>query len=133
QVEAEIARTELAETELQRVQKLVIEGHLPAENLDRSRAEFRRANAALQSARFAVDIARHERDNARALLHYTTSDSKTNPVEIRSPIKGSVLARHRQSEGNVQAGEPILTLGDLNTLEVEVDVLSPDAVRLSPG
>lgn len=133
QVEAESARTELAEAELQRIQTLVNAGHLPAENLDRSRAEFRRANAALQSARFAVDIARHERDNARALLQHSGSDSAANPVEIRAPINGLVLARQRQSEGSVQAGEAILTLGDLATLEVEVDVLSPDAVRLAPG
>lgn len=133
QVEAESARTELAEAELQRIQTLVNAGHLPAENLDRSRAEFRRANAALQSARFAVDVARHERDNARALLHFTDTDNETNPVQIRSPINGLVLARQRQSEGSVQLGEAILTLGDLANLEVEVDVLSPDAVRLAPG
>jgi HlyD family secretion protein len=33
----------------------------------------------------------------------------------------------------VQPGEPVLVLGDLDSIEVEVDVLSPDAVRLRTG
>ncbi len=133
QVEAEQARLELANKELARIQPLTQAGHLPADNLDRARAEARRAQASANSARFAVDVARHELENAQALVAVGAGAQRDAPLEVSSPINGLVLSRLRQSEGTVQAGEAILTLGDLDNLEVEVDLLSPDAVRVQPG
>jgi chaperonin GroEL (HSP60 family) len=53
--------------------------------------------------------------------------------EIRSPIDGEVLQVFRESEGAVGVGERIMELGDRGNLEVEIDVLSADAVRIAPG
>lgn len=133
QVEAEQARLELADKELARIQRLVESGHLPVDNLDRARAEARRAKASLNSARFAVDVAHHELENAQATVAVGGGTQRDAPFAVNSPIDGVVLSRQRQSEGTVQAGEAVLTLGDLNNLEVEVDLLSPDAVRVQPG
>jgi HlyD family secretion protein len=44
-----------------------------------------------------------------------------------------VLKRFRESEGVVNAGDSLLEIGSPRTLEVEVEVLSFDAVRISPG
>ncbi len=133
QVESSSARAELAETEWQRISRLVEQGHISAEALDRAQAELRQASASLRSSRFGVDVARHERDNAQAILAVEGGQQDTLPVTVRAPVSGVVLSRQRQSAGVVQAGEPILMVGDLASLEVEVDVLSPDAVRLRPG
>jgi HlyD family secretion protein len=54
-------------------------------------------------------------------------------VELRAPIDGVVLRRHVDTEGPVLPGAPLLDLGDPADLEVVVDVLSEDAVRLVPG
>ncbi|MCH8542241.1 MAG: efflux RND transporter periplasmic adaptor subunit [Alcanivorax sp.] len=132
-VEAEEARADLARKELERVRPLVRAGHLSADLLDRAEAEARRADAALRSTRFAVDVARHERDNARATLAVTGGAEEASPLTVRAPLDATVLRRPRQSEGAVLAGEPVLVLGDLDSLEVEVDVLSRDAVRIRPG
>ncbi len=132
-VEAEASQADLAARELARVEPLVAAGHLPQEQLDRTRAGNSRASAALRSARFAAEVARHERDNARATLAVSGAAGTAEPLVVNAPVSGLVLTRQRQSEGSVQAGDPILTLGDLASLEVEVDVLSPDAVKLRPG
>lgn len=131
QVEAEQARADLAARELERVQRLVKAAHTSEEVLDRARTEASRAEASLRSARFAVDIAHHERENARAAL--AISGDQSAPVQVTSPVNGLVLNRLRQSEGPVQAGEALLVIGDTASLEVEVDLLSPDAVRVRPG
>jgi HlyD family secretion protein len=133
QVDAEQARLELADKELARIQRLSDGGHLPVDNLDRARAESRRARASVNSARFAVDVAHHELENARAAVAVGGGAQRDAPFTVNSPIKGVVLSRQRQSEGTVQAGEAVLTLGDLDNLEVEVDLLSPDAVLMQPG
>ncbi|WP_152521645.1 efflux RND transporter periplasmic adaptor subunit [Marinimicrobium sp. LS-A18] len=132
-VEVQRAQAELADRELVRVQRLVDQGHLSREALDRALAEARSASARLRTAQFQVDVARHERENAEAALTISGGEVRSEPLKVTAPTEGVVLTRERQSAGRVQPGEPILTLGDLSSLQVEVDLLSPDAVRLSPG
>ena len=52
---------------------------------------------------------------------------------IKSPISGRVLRVFQESSKIANAGERILKVGDPNDLEIEVDVLSTDAVRIRPG
>ena len=132
-VEVQRAQAKLADRELVRVQRLVDQGHLSREALDRALAEARSASARLRTAQFQVDVARHERENAEAALTIAGGEVRSEPLKVTAPTEGVVLTRERQSAGRVQPGEPILTLGDLSSLQVEVDLLSPDAVRLSPG
>src|SRR5690606_17761826 len=39
----------------------------------------------------------------------------------------------RESEGVVASGQPLIEIGDPAALEVEIEVLSADAVRIRPG
>ncbi len=127
------ARSSLADREVERLQPLADSGHVSALALDRALSEARSAAALLRSARFAVDVARHERDMAQAMLAVSGRERAPTTVDVVSPLDATVLARHRESEGAVQPGAPIVTLGDVDSLEAVVDVLSPDAVRLEPG
>jgi HlyD family secretion protein len=52
---------------------------------------------------------------------------------IYSPITGRVLRVLQESAAVVTPGAPLLELGDPLDLEVEVDVLSRDAVGIQPG
>ena len=52
---------------------------------------------------------------------------------MRSPVEGRVLKVLQESAGVVSAGQPLLEVGDPRELEVEVEVLSRDAVRIEPG
>ena len=54
-------------------------------------------------------------------------------TEVRSPVRGRVLRVPQESESMVAAGAPLVELGDARALEVVVDVLSTDAVRVEPG
>lgn len=54
-------------------------------------------------------------------------------VTILAPQTGTVLSVASPSARLVQAGEALLTIGDLADLEVEVDLLSADAVRVAEG
>jgi len=48
-------------------------------------------------------------------------------------VTGQVLRVPDKSERVVMAGTPLLEIGDTRTLEVVVDVLSADAVKVRPG
>jgi HlyD family secretion protein len=55
-------------------------------------------------------------------------------LAVRAPIAGTITKRHRCCEGPAQAGEQILEIGDLEgDLEIQVDLLSVEAVRVRPG
>ncbi|MCO5168122.1 MAG: efflux RND transporter periplasmic adaptor subunit [Planctomycetes bacterium] len=133
-VRAAEADAELAEAEVQRVRRLHEQGATTRARLDEAEARARATAAAGRSAEFAVEVARHQLEAARATLAYTTEPAdQAGTVEVRAPVRGRVLRVARESEGVVLAGAAILEVGDPAALEVEVDVLSSDAVRLTPG
>lgn len=123
----------LAQKELQRVRQLRQSGHVSAAAEDQAASASERSAAESRSAQFAVATARHELEAARTALKYAASGGSTEPIAIRSPVAGQVLKIARKSEGPVAVGQALIEIGDPRVLEVEVDVLSADAVRIPPG
>ncbi|MCB1909132.1 MAG: HlyD family efflux transporter periplasmic adaptor subunit [Rhodocyclaceae bacterium] len=130
---AALAAAELARKNLQRVRELRSAGHVTVDAEDRARADAERADAELRSAQFAVRTTRHELEAARAVLRFAGAGGSSEPIELKSPVAGRVLGIPRKSEGPVETGQALLEVGDPGDLEVEVDVLSADAVRIAPG
>ncbi len=130
---AATSNADLAQKELRRVSALREAGHVSVMAAERATAETERSAAELHSAQFAVETARHELDAARTALKHGARGSDTSLVVIPAPSAGQVLKIPRKSEGMVAAGQPLIEIGDPRALEVEVDVLSADAVRILPG
>lgn len=130
-VEARLADTELRRTREVRRKQLVAQAEL-----DRAETRAHSAHSAQRSAEFARDVARHELEVARTALQYSAAQSSGKPPEqviITAPVNGRVLKLYHESEGVVGAGDALIEIGDPAALEVEVDVLSSDAVRITPG
>jgi HlyD family secretion protein len=133
-----LAEAELSyrETELARVRELTASGTIPRERLDQAETEERKAAAALRSARFQVEVARHDLEASRAALRYSAAQDGTPPAEtvvLRAPVAGSVLKVFQESEGVVNAADALLEIGDPAALEVEAEILSSDAVAIGEG
>lgn len=131
--EASAART-LAAQQQGRVNALFQRGFATRASLDQANAALAQANAALAQASRATDAARFDRDAARAsLLSPLNARASGKPLEVRSPISGTVMRLTRESEAMVLAGSPLVELGDPGNLEIVTDLLSADAVRIRPG
>ncbi len=52
---------------------------------------------------------------------------------VKSPVAGTVLKVHRESEGPIEMGSPIMDIGDTTKLEIVSEVLTRDVVGLKPG
>ena len=52
---------------------------------------------------------------------------------IRTPVEGTVLRREVSNERVMQAGEILLEIGELNKLEIVVEVLTQEAAKLKTG
>jgi HlyD family secretion protein len=104
--------------------------------LDLARAEAESGAAAERAALARVEEARIVRDGALSALRVQgvrADAADDRHVSVRAPVSGRIVQRHVQSEGPVQAGQPLLDIGDPADLEVEVEILSTDAVRIAPG
>lgn len=122
----------LARAELERLQPLARQGMVTAATLQQAEIALQRSELAAQSARFRHATAQHQWQAARAALTAAGPGGGAALV-LEAPVAGVVLKRNYQSARAVQAGEALLEIGDPAALEVEVDVLSADAVRLQEG
>ena len=129
------AAQQLATSELKRLRPLKGKGLISHEAYDEAVTEEKTASAAKRAADFQVEVTRYELQAARSVLEYTAGN-KREPAElvpVRSPISGRILKVAHEFEGPVRTGAPLLEVGDSAVLEIEVDVLSADAVKIKPG
>jgi len=134
QIERAKAALSFAEKDAQQQRELAERGSTPEQALDRALLEERSRKAELTSAEFGARVADYELQMARAALgHIQGDDQGEDQLEVPSPVTGRVLRVIQQSEGAVQAGTPLLEVGDPAALEIVVDVLTSDAVDIQPS
>jgi HlyD family secretion protein len=109
-----------------------IGGLSPAQR-EQAELEARVAADVMAAALIRRDAAAQEVRAARAVLAGTAPGSGASVVLVRAPTAGRVLRITERSERIVAAGMPVLEVGDPCDLEVIVDLLSTDAVRVVPG
>jgi len=133
---AAAADADYARKNLERIKKLHEGGYVAKDALEQAETGAKRAGANLLSAEAAVKVARFELDRVHTALRHSAAENtriQGKIVTIQSPVNGSVLKIYRESEGVVQSGEPVIDIGDPERLEVKVEVLSADAVKIKPG
>jgi HlyD family secretion protein len=135
QAQAERARAaataERARSSLRRQENLAEAGAISRDELEAAEAAFRVAEEALKAADFNVARAQYDQQTLRARLQQPAGTG--NAVNVVAPIDGVVLKRLHESESVVPVGEALLEVGDATQIEVVADLLSTDAVRVSPG
>lgn len=149
--EAARAAVSMAETDLKRLQSDL---QFARDNLDRARALAKTnflAHSALQKAstdvevleaqiasgEAAIELRKAEFASAKARL-LPPGDPNRQPersccVHLTAPVDGVVLSVFAKSEQPVAVGTKIAEIGDPRDIEVTVDLLSSDAVRIPPG
>lgn len=125
-----------AEAQLARNRDLAARGTIAQRVLETSDQARTTARAVREAARSELALHRATLTRAEALLVAPGDGSAANGsccVAIRAPTDGVVLSLEGASARPVQPGAPLMTLGDPTDLEIEVDLLSADAVRVTEG
>jgi len=134
QTRAADAIAEQMRGEATRQRELLTRELVAAESAERTVAASLRADREAASAKFQEATARHEVTAAEVVLARGSRDQPGSAaLELAAPVSGVVLRRHYESARPVQAGEALIEIGDPAGMEVEVDVMSADAVRLREG
>jgi RND family efflux transporter MFP subunit len=134
QAEADLgtARAEVADAELQyrRYKTLVTQDLVPKQDFDTADARYKKAQAGQAAGQARIKVARAGLANAQAALEYSY---------IRGPFDGVVTTKYAEVGevvapfgAAVNARAAVVTIADLNSLMVEVDVAESnlDKVRL---
>ncbi|MCL6252346.1 efflux RND transporter periplasmic adaptor subunit [Altererythrobacter sp. KTW20L] len=115
-----------AQRDLARSEELSQRGFLPLAQLEAARTRVSTEQARVQQSRA-------EANRLRALLAQPQGPGAGAPVPVRAPAAGSVLSVLRESEGVIAEGTELLAIGNPQSIEVVVDLLSREAVRVGPG
>jgi HlyD family secretion protein len=139
--EAEVRRIEasleFSRGEFRRAEALARTNTISVRTLEKAKLDVQTNEAALASAKAQLDVRGSERASVAArLIDPSSVAAPSNPsccIQLRAPVTGVVLKIIQDSEAVVQAGAPLLDIGDPLDLEVIADLLSTDAVQIKPG
>jgi HlyD family secretion protein len=134
----EQARAALAQSkaDLDRRRRLAEKGFISLSNLERDELKVTLDTRTLEAVEFERHAAEHQVELARAALirsRRADSGQAAERLEIRSPVRGRVLRVAQESEAVLPIGAPLLEIADPGDLEAVVDVLTTDAVNITPG
>ncbi len=133
---AAITEANLAARELKRIVKIYRKKLISVSAYDKANSKARQTHDNKRSARFAVRVAKFNLELAQTSLKFSAADKTskfTEKVMLRAPVSGQILKIHHKSQGVVKTGQALIEIGNPGALEVVIDVLSVDAVRLQPG
>lgn len=125
-----------ATREAARREKLFSEGAVSTETREQYAQSELAAEARLRTARATLRAATAELERVSARLLAVEGDAAAGDRYIETvlaPVSGTVLYVHEESERVVAAGTPIVEIGDPGRLEIVVDLLTEQAVRVRPG
>ncbi|SEW26325.1 HlyD family secretion protein [Aliiroseovarius sediminilitoris] len=133
--EADLAH---AQTILNRLHDLYSRGTIPQAQLDDAELGVDVAAAKLDSAHAAYDMRVAELAAQRATLieprdQDDPAEGDACCIDVKAPVSGKVLTVVSESARPVLPGAPILSIGETDDLEITAEILSTDAVRLTPG
>lgn len=116
-----------------------------AQALETAKQTLESAIADVAAAREAIPLLRAEQRDPDYLLNSYKAQiagvqaelanlaDEADRTTISAPVSGTVLRVPEASARFVQAGDPLLEIGDAAKLELVIDVLSADAVKIKTG
>lgn len=141
---AALANLEFARSEYTRTQQLVERSIISKVTMERADQAARVAEANVETVRAAIAMREAELENARAQLigfddlglasAISPDSGAARDIPLYAPVDGTILQVIQKSETTLPVGQPILEIGDVDgDLEIVTELLSSDAVQVSPG
>jgi HlyD family secretion protein len=130
--EAESAQARALREE-ERRGELAKTGTVAPEELEFYRQAAVSAEARLASMRAALEAAEAEVMSANSRLLGSSPENEDGILDVTAPVSGTIYRVFEESERVVPAGTPLYALSHDNALEIIVDLVTQDAVRVSVG
>ena len=113
------------------LERVSLAGNAVQKALDIAELASQRLAGSVDDNEYMREVFRTEIENLESQLNVLKDDlAKT---QITSPVKGVILEKYIDDKRVLAAGTPLLRIGDLETIEIECDVLSEEIVRVKVG
>lgn len=135
--QAKVAK-EYGQSEYQRAQELYEKRLIPIAQLEQAELHLKNLKAELETAQSTQQVQAAALKTAETKLlqpeALTSEDNNDNcQICIKAPVDGLVLEVIHKSESIVPVGTPLLRIGDPKDMEIELEMLSTNAVKVSEG
>ncbi len=135
QIKAEL---DFAQKELERAKSLSARDIVTQRALERARTDVETRKAALARAEANLTVQERALESIKARSigpegSLVERYGQTCCLTVTSPVSGRVLEIYKKSEQIVPQGTPLVEIGDPANLEIVVELLSADAVRVTEG
>ncbi|QXM06802.1 efflux RND transporter periplasmic adaptor subunit [Crassaminicella indica] len=125
------AYLDLVEKNYERIKNLYEEGAVPTAKMDEIEAKYIEAKNKYQEALDAKEYTRIELEQAEAAKDSAQSNLKD--TSLRSPIDGIVLKKIAEVGETAAQGYPVIVLGQLDEVEIEVGVADSNINNIKKG
>lgn len=132
-VERNKATYEQARRDLKRSEILAQEGVISRQEVEEAVTAVAIALREYEAARSRAERTAHDVEIARAALLAVDRSPAAATVKVQAPTDGRVLRVLEESERVVSGGAPLIEMSNPSRLEVVIELLSTDAVKINPG
>lgn len=137
QVKQAEAQLDFANAEYKRSEELFRKKHVSIAALERAELQLRNQKAELETSQSNLKVMESRLEAARASLQQPGESKNgvaTNcQICVKTPVDGKVLRILHKSEGVIQQGTPLAEIGNPQDLEIVIEMLSTNAVRVKVG
>jgi len=139
ELEQSHADQRFADADVARARALAKSNAVSAQGLEKAEHAAFVAKAAVEKADANVTVQRRQLESVQAKLADPRDEmldglaQASCCVEVRAPVTGRVLKVHQTSEQVVPAGTSLAEVGDPQQIEIVVEMLSTDAVKITEG
>ncbi len=99
--------------------------------LDQAQIALQRLENSIDDNEYMRESYKAEIEGYQAKLAALRDDLKK--TDIKAPVTGPVLEKYIEDQRVLRAGEPLLKIGDLESIEIECDVLSEEIAPMRVG
>lgn len=130
------AQFQIIEKDFNRKKGLLESGTIASAEFEQVEAAYLQTKGESEAAKLQVDASKYQVDNARA--SYNEANKTLNKTKLYAPMSGIVSKLNVELGERVvgtsqMAGTELVTIADLNDMEVQVDVGENDVLKLSIG
>lgn len=130
-VAAALAERDFAKREHLRKKELLAKNHISKEEVDAAFTRTEATEAGLSAAEHSESAAGFQFVAAQASLIDSNAGVDLPSIAVKSPVGGVVLNISNESAGTVLPSQKLMEIGDVNKIEIVVELLTRHAVRVS--
>lgn len=119
--------------QLKRMEKVLQNGAVSAQDVDVVRARSNELRSEIQSTDANLDALKHSREAAESNLHSGKSQMSSDALQLKAPHSGVLAWVYDERSRFVTLGTPLFDIATTSEMYFEMDILARESLSVRPG